>query len=122
MKTFTQPFTKKRRPAYALCWQVLDGSNKIIAEVADERLADGVIHTLLNNVVWETYPVDKLIGEPPVDVTCGNCTWIGTDQEVGFVPLEDCHDLEERLEPGDEVPAGECPLCHALAYLVKKDK
>ncbi|MCV7247671.1 hypothetical protein H7J07_05460 [Mycobacterium koreense] len=27
-------------------------------------------------------------------------------------------DLDERLEPGGVVPAGECPSCGALAYVV----
>lgn len=30
------------------------------------------------------------------------------------------HRLWERLDPGSEVPAGECPECGSLAYLVKE--
>lgn len=35
--------------------------------------------------------------------------------------LEDIEDLRQRISPGCEVPAGECP-CGALAYLVKPQK
>ncbi len=46
---------------------------------------------------------------------CGNCSWQGplaAAKELAHVP-----ELAQRLTPGDEVPAGECPKCGALAYL-----
>jgi hypothetical protein len=50
-------------------------------------------------------------------VVCDNCDWQGVAQE-----LDDIADAQERLTPGDEVPAGQCPECGALAYLSKEEK
>lgn len=48
---------------------------------------------------------------------CYNCRTI-TDEES----LNEPSDLWERVEPGEEMPAGECPKCGALAYLVESEK
>lgn len=53
-----------------------------------------------------------------LNVKCGNCDWTGTDSEMG-AHLEELVCLGERLDAGSEVPAGECPECGALAYVVK---
>lgn len=48
---------------------------------------------------------------------CDDC---GKLWDIGnIVPLDECECLVERLEPGCEVPAGECPDedCHAFCYL-----
>jgi hypothetical protein len=47
-------------------------------------------------------------------VSCDNCDWEGVAED-----LEITSDLEERISPGDIVPAGECPECNCLAYLAK---
>lgn len=52
-------------------------------------------------------------------VACDNCDWQGDDEDEGFTPLHDCVNLVERLEPGSEVPAGDCPECRCFCYLVK---
>ncbi|HEV8177677.1 MAG TPA: hypothetical protein VGP44_08320 [Gemmatimonadales bacterium] len=44
---------------------------------------------------------------------CDNCRRRCPEGEL----IEPSH-LWERLDPGAEVPAGECPECGALAYLV----
>ncbi len=44
---------------------------------------------------------------------CDNC-----DSRWPKDQLAPADDLEGRLDPGSEVPAGECPECGALAYLV----
>ncbi len=44
--------------------------------------------------------------------SCDNCSWKGTANQTR--PIQD---LWERIEPGGTVPIGECPVCHALAYL-----
>lgn len=49
-------------------------------------------------------------------VVCANCDWSGTEDEV---TLDGAPGLDERLTPGDEVPAGECPECLCFCYLVK---
>ena len=62
-------------------------------------------------------------------VECGNCGWEGDvdlesdepDQD-GFTPLWCCCDLTERLEPGSEVPVGDCPECRCFCYLSKDEE
>lgn len=54
-------------------------------------------------------------------VTCDNCDWVGDDDDEGFTPLEDCEGLLDRLDPGSEVPAGQCPECRCFCYVVKDE-
>lgn len=44
---------------------------------------------------------------------CDNCDiiWPGTE-------LEPMPDFEQRVDPGNPCPSGECPACHALCYPV----
>lgn len=51
---------------------------------------------------------------------CDNCNWKGPDSALLF-QLHELTNLHERLEPGGEVPAGECPECRCLAYRDKLD-
>ena len=46
---------------------------------------------------------------------CGNRDWRGDVSECNEI-----HGLLDRVETGDEFPAGECPKCEALAYLARK--
>lgn len=46
-------------------------------------------------------------------VCCDNCEWGGAEDEC-----VEAKDLHARLTPGAIVPAGECPECGALAYLI----
>lgn len=43
---------------------------------------------------------------------CDNCDWRGPASDLDVI-----EDAQERLDPGCEVPAGECPECGMLAYL-----
>ena len=52
-----------------------------------------------------------------VPCECGNCSWHGDVSECNEI-----HRLLDRVETGDEFPAGECPKCGALAYLVRKSE
>ncbi len=47
---------------------------------------------------------------------CGNgeCDWTGDINDV-----TDIRDFWDRVQPGEEMPAGECPKCGWLAYVVK---
>lgn len=45
-------------------------------------------------------------------VTCEYCDWSGR-----YPALDMISDLEERVTPGEIVPAGECPECGSLAHL-----
>lgn len=47
---------------------------------------------------------------------CANCDWKGAVEEV-----EQIQHFWERVEPGEIMPAGECPKCGALAHLVKRE-
>ena len=47
------------------------------------------------------------------DAECQSCDWTGPADLCG--PLKNAH---ERVQPGDVMPAGECPLCNASAMLV----
>lgn len=48
-------------------------------------------------------------------VRCDNCTWRGVASDLDMVA-----DVQERISAGYEVPAGQCPDCAALAYLVER--
>ena len=49
-------------------------------------------------------------------VACTNCEWLGTESQ-----LREISDFWGRVNVGGEMPAGECPECQALAYLVDED-
>ena len=46
---------------------------------------------------------------------CADCGWQGLAKNCDMVV-----DAQERLDPGCTVPAGQCPECRALAYLVEE--
>ena len=46
---------------------------------------------------------------------CGNCGYEEWESQLQ-VPLTITPDLQQRLDPGSEVPAGECSNCGALTY------
>lgn len=47
---------------------------------------------------------------------CDNCDWRGTSEQV-----EDIASIGERLDPGGEVPVGQCPECGSLCYVSTPD-
>ena len=51
------------------------------------------------------------------DAKCQNCDWTGPADLCG--PLKNAH---ERVQPGDVMPAGECPLCNASAMIVEDEQ
>jgi hypothetical protein len=51
--------------------------------------------------------------DPDTDLCrCANCDWEGPMSQTRPIRR-----LGERVEPGEEMPAGECPQCGALAHL-----
>lgn len=65
--------------------------------------------------------VQKILAYPTVDdlsdlAACQNCDWEGKETELCEIV-----DLEQRVGPGETMPAGECPECGALAQLVDAD-
>ena len=48
---------------------------------------------------------------------CDNCGKV-----TSMIDLEMITDIEERLDPGGIIPAGECPECGALAYVIEDAK
>ena len=49
---------------------------------------------------------------------CENCGRVYVPETTGITPLGQIAHLYERLEPGDEVPYGECNACGAFVYLI----
>jgi hypothetical protein len=47
---------------------------------------------------------------------CGNCGWIGALSETS-----ETHDFWSRVNPGETMPAGDCPKCGALAFVDDED-
>lgn len=47
--------------------------------------------------------------------SCADCDWTGKFSELDMI-----NDFEERVGPGEVVPAGQCPKCGALAHLDEK--
>lgn len=59
-------------------------------------------------------PYRALIDDTDAEVfcACDDCSWKGQYSEL--------HEIEECiLTPGDPSPAGRCPRCDTLAYVVK---
>lgn len=54
----------------------------------------------------------------PHAFVCNNCGWTGNELVYELPELDQ---LYERIEPGETVPAGECPECDALAHVNKSD-
>jgi hypothetical protein len=52
---------------------------------------------------------------------CQNCDWRGPDEQLGR-QLADTPDLLERVDPGEPMPTGECPLCGALCQPVEDEE
>lgn len=46
---------------------------------------------------------------------CDNCEAVCTERELGVIA-----NLQERVDPGYETPAGECRKCGALSYLIER--
>lgn len=53
--------------------------------------------------------------EPETTVECSNCEWRGTYANLSAADAID----EAHLTPGDPSPAGRCPECSALVYVVE---
>lgn len=60
---------------------------------------------------WMSLSLQHELPEDAVCV-CSNCDWEGPPAEV-----EDLKDPNQRLYPGETVPAGECPECDCAVYL-----
>jgi hypothetical protein len=53
-------------------------------------------------------------GDDQTPVECGDCDWTGSACD-----LDGISDYEQRVAPGEPTPAGQCPKCAALAYIVE---
>lgn len=50
-------------------------------------------------------------------VECANCHWKGNETQT-----KEIQDFWERApDAGEEMPAGECPKCGALAFVIRPD-
>ncbi len=59
--------------------------------------------------------IDPPIGEESL---CQNCGWQGPDSSLK-TPIPD---IFQRVDPGEEMPSGECPDCGALCHIVNRTK
>ena len=50
---------------------------------------------------------------------CMNCGWEGPETEMSAL-WPNIPDLNNRVEPGEEVPLGECPECESLCRLMNE--
>lgn len=50
-------------------------------------------------------------------IHCDNCDWTGDLDGDNYTPLERVPRLLERISPGCETPAGECPNCGCLVFV-----
>jgi hypothetical protein len=78
---------------------------------------EGCLELLMN---WQARPVfvSRQLAPWPEEAThveCEDCGWQGTEEEAGY--LGGIDDLLDRITPGYEVPAGECPECYSLVHL-----
>ena len=80
------------------------------------------------NVRWASHVIDRLRQHYPCylrrippgnetevpgrPVACQNCEWTGGENEC-----DEMRDVWSRVEPGDVMPAGDCPKCGAAAML-----
>ncbi len=46
---------------------------------------------------------------------CQDCGWKGPDEE-----LDEIADLHQRVDPGEEMPSGECPECGCLCHEIEE--
>jgi len=51
-------------------------------------------------------------------VQCASCDWTGTEDSVSTADIKN---FWQRVNPGELVPAGECPLCGSLCYVDDSD-
>lgn len=65
-----------------------------------------------------TMPPEQEPGEP-TRYECSNCDWTGTLDTIAKLDRIDA--IEERLEPGELVPAGCCPECNSLIPVDDRD-
>lgn len=84
-----------------------------VAQSADTitlpRVSLLALDSLLNNATNLLGPVCR----------CGNCSFVCRLNAME-IPLEQIPDLTSRIAPGEPVPAGECPHCHALMSLEQR--
>ena len=62
--------------------------------------------------VLKRIPTGNETEEPGRPVVCQNCEWAGGENEC-----DEMRDVWSRVEPGDVMPAGDCPKCGAAAML-----
>ena len=51
---------------------------------------------------------------------CWNCEAVTVTADHDYPELAPINDLFERVDPGDEMPAGECTICGCLVYKIEQ--
>ncbi len=83
-----------------------------------ESVGKAWFHDVINDAhkLVSLQPADALV--LPQYHLCGNCSSAWTEEQL-VLPMAD---LDQRLDPGSEVPSGDCPLCGAFCYICEKPK
>jgi hypothetical protein len=110
-------------PLYELTYR--DGEASVVIEApSEEEALKSVVRGLrirkaLREQIeyWNLHPdYWEVVAGPLVQIGwCWNCDLIWDVDKI--IPLSEVPDLGERLDPGKEVPLGECPMCGAFAYV-----
>lgn len=88
-------------------------------EMAFDVYVDGKGEGAISSNLRKEYPKKEDFlrrNSGPRLVHCDNCNWTGKESTVGKDMMRMSR-LWDRLEPGGEVPAGECPKCAGCVYL-----
>ena len=88
--------------------------DEMVFDVFIDGKGDGAISSNLKKDL--PLSSDFLYRQKSRGVYCDNCNWTGREASIGR-DLMRMSRLWERLEPGGEVPAGECPKCAGCVYL-----
>lgn len=87
-----------------------------------ERCPTGDDYNNLFSLVTAFAPLaDSPPEEPgaPTVYECEECDWSGTLDQIDGI--HHIHHIQERVEPGELVPAGVCPECRALIGVADRD-
>ena len=88
--------------------------DEMVFDVYIDSKGDGAVTSNLKKEL--PISADFLHKQKSRGVHCSSCNWTGREASIGR-DLMRMSRLWERLEPGEEVPAGECPKCAGCVYL-----
>ena len=88
-----------------------------------EIAPDGDNYNALYQMVLDLAPLPMSAPEQkpgtPTRYECPECDWTGTMETINGI--HHLHHIQERLEPGELVPAGCCPECNSMIAVDDRD-